>query len=1146
MIKKIILTLFILSLLIVTGLGGALYFLIVVDPGDEIKLDNIRKILGRESTVFYSDGVTKLGVFFDTAHRQYVKFDEIPENFVNALVASEDDRFFEHFGFDIIGITRAMIKNIQAGRVVQGGSTLTQQTAKNLFKRSERSYEAKLKELLYALRLEYHYSKEQIFEFYANQFYVSGNGHGLGVAARYYFDKKPEDLTLIECSFIAGSVKRPNYYNPFRNKSETGAELAKNRAKGRLEYVLRQMRQLAMIDSFTYNGALESEIEFKNGKVGFALDHSMELVRDAVSSDAVSKALEEYDITNIATSGIKIVTTIKKGLQEQTLSSLRAELSRLDVRLRGYERSEVQSEYSSLTYTGDSTLEQGAFLFGKITSKEKSGKEIEIKVDLEKRLGEGVIDAAGVKKLITARTRYLKNRWSEAETKDEKLFLEQLEVGDRVWVSVATVATTDKPVKLVLEKYPQLQGAGLVVQDGQILALAGGTENRFFNRAIQARRTMGSAFKPLVYTAALQLGWNSGDLLKNTRELFVYHDKPYFPRPDHKSPHAWVSMSWAGVHSENVASVWLLSKLCEKMTPLQFQEVAEKMGMTPKVVDGDKEPYRSYQRRIRDKFGIKVNKEVLRETAFHLAVKNLESDFIFDSMVEDYTRIKELHYGRNFEKYQEALEGDLKKKKKPVKKHIVKEYEVRKKILSLSYLGFKRLRKELTEYRQQLSFETDRWDQLGQIKSRSTMTAPGYDEEKGSGALFYRPLSNTFYFLSPDNKRVGVQLVTKSQLNQYLNRFTAAEEARFWKTIMFDGDISVEVFDRVGDQVEKELEKLVTKLPYDFEVLRHVSDFRTSVGLAYLVEFGQKLGIKSSLEAVLSFPLGSNVVTLFEAARMYEGLVKGKITSFRGEVPGDWEGNVEQQFNEDYSIEEGNDSLAILSRIEAEDGEILFQPYPQVTTVVDEKTTMAVGSILENIVKFGTGRYADKHIKFGGNGGSRGKEIEDLNISVPVLGKTGTANNYTNASFLGFIPEVGSDGVSMTLDNGYAIGVYVGFDDNKQMRKGSSRISGAAGALPTWTMIANALQVEEGYAKRLDPVDLSFYGLGIFRNNFGQKNLAVDVNMGGVFLEPAVSVSPTERKKPSIVTFSEVTNKGRIISKRFYRPFWKINGQADQ
>ena len=185
MIKKFFLFLIFLSFVCITAAGFgayALYYLIVLHPGPEIEARNIQAILGQESPVFYNDNTTKLGVFFDEAHRQYVKFADIPHDFVNALVAAEDNQFFTHFGFDILGIGRAMLKNIEAGRIVQGGSTLTQQTAKNLFKRSERSFKAKLKELLFALRLEYHYSKEEIFEFYANQFYVSGNGHALGTS----------------------------------------------------------------------------------------------------------------------------------------------------------------------------------------------------------------------------------------------------------------------------------------------------------------------------------------------------------------------------------------------------------------------------------------------------------------------------------------------------------------------------------------------------------------------------------------------------------------------------------------------------------------------------------------------------------------------------------------------------------------------------------------------------------------------------------------------------------------------------------------------------------------------------------------------------------------------------------------------------
>ncbi|MBE0582569.1 MAG: transglycosylase domain-containing protein, partial [Desulfofustis sp.] len=323
MIKKTFLTLVVFLLLAALSGAGALFWLIAVEPGEEISIDHIRKILGRESPVLYRDGVTPLGVFFADAHRRYIEYREIPDTFVDALVAAEDNRFFSHFGFDIVGISRAAIKNIQAGRIVQGGSTLTQQTAKNLFKREERSFQAKFKELLYAFRLEYHYSKEQILEFYVNQFYVSGNGLGLGVAARYYFDKEPGDLTLVESAFIAGSVKRPNSYNPFIKKTKEEAAQAEERALARMRYVVGKMRELGMISDAEFRHASAGPIPFNNGTVGFPLDYVMGMVTDAVASERVVAALAAHGIDNIATSGVRIVTTVDRDFQRSSLSALR-------------------------------------------------------------------------------------------------------------------------------------------------------------------------------------------------------------------------------------------------------------------------------------------------------------------------------------------------------------------------------------------------------------------------------------------------------------------------------------------------------------------------------------------------------------------------------------------------------------------------------------------------------------------------------------------------------------------------------------------------------------------------------------------------------------------------------------------------------
>ena len=226
--------------------------------------------------VFSRDGKL-LGVFGEK-RRIPVAVDEMPDCLKQAFIAGEDARFYEHFGLDYQGISRAVWSLATTGEKTIGGSTITQQTAKNLFKRKSRSYDAKLNEMLYALRLEYRFSKEQILEFYCNQFYVSGNGHGLGVAARYYFDKEPGELTLLEAAFIDGSVKQPNYYNPFIKKDKESILKARLRAEKRAEYVLGNKLKLGMISQGEYDIAANEEIMFNRGKTNADLFPELETI----------------------------------------------------------------------------------------------------------------------------------------------------------------------------------------------------------------------------------------------------------------------------------------------------------------------------------------------------------------------------------------------------------------------------------------------------------------------------------------------------------------------------------------------------------------------------------------------------------------------------------------------------------------------------------------------------------------------------------------------------------------------------------------------------------------------------------------------------------------------------------------------------
>jgi len=627
---------------------------------------------------------------------------------------------------------------------------------------------------------------------------------------------------------------------------------------------------------------------------------------------------------------------------------------------------------------------------------------------------------------------------------------------------------------------------------------------------------MGSAFKPLVYGAALQLGWNSADNLNNSRNVFVYHGQPYFPRPDHISPYKWVSMSWAGVHSENLASVWLLSHLCDQLNLQQLSEVADYVGLGPKKIDGKNEPYRNYRARIRDHYGILITRDVLRATAYRQAVENLETDFIFDGMIKEYEILKALPYGLDYDVFSEDIDNTLEQQSKKLSDGEISELVLRKKLLANYYLKLESLRKDLANYR-------------SLIEPGAGFGGMDSVDYAGSASLYQDRLSGEIHFVDRLDVTDDLARVDPIKLRNHLAVLDDNEKSRLWQNVKLDGGLTVAAFDKVAEQVAYEYKKLSDALPYSIEVLSQVEDFRITVGLYYIIRLAEQLGIKSDLDPVLSFPLGSNVVTLLEATRMYEGLVSGQVTTF---------GDSDQ--------EESNDSMAILDRIESAEGEILFQPKSNRKRVFDEKSSIEIGNILENVIKFGTGRGAAKEVRFRNDGLGGAAKLSDLNLSVPLLGKTGTANRYTNASFFGYLPGVAENGLAMNLSDGYAIGVYVGFDDNTAMRRNSSHISGAVGALPTWCGIANDLLLEQHYASRLDPVDLSFYGLGIQRSDLGQVNVGVDPQKGGRVIEPVVQVHEMNRSQPSILTFGKKTDAGRFVPERNFRPFWITAGEGAQ
>ncbi len=1116
----------VISLVFSVLLGSGLYYLIVVQPGPEIEESYIESILGRESLVLCRDGKEKIGVLFQDTHRQYLPYHQIPKNFVNAIVAAEDNQFFEHFGIDIKGISRAMIANVKAGRVVQGGSTITQQTAKNIFKRESRTYRAKLKELLFALRLEYHYSKEKILEFYSNQFFVSGNGHGLGVAARYYFDKNVKELTLIEHAFIAGSVKRPNYYNPFTKKSESGSLKAVQRAEKRTGYVLGRMLEEGFIEQEIYEQAKRGKIEFRRGKMSYALNTIIDLVKDGLISPVITESLEQHGISNVSTSGVRIITSIDHELQQKSLYALRRNLSRLDVRLRGYERQSVQQEYAALEYRGDDEVKPRAFLFGtisKLVTDDPAGLRVE--VQFKKNKVSGVVDRKGLTRLLTARARWSKQRWSEADEYDLFSLLNQLQEGDSIYTSVRAVDEQGR-VLLDLERFPKLQGAALVMQQGMIQAMVGGAENRYFNRAINSKRVMGSVLKPFLFAAALQLGWNSTDLLNNRRNVFVFQGLPYFPRPDHISPYDEVSMSWAGVHSENVAAVWLLCHLLDNLTPPRLRELASHLDMAPRTDGVNTESYAHFRQRIRDSYGIVVNNEALEQAAFDQAVLSLKADFFFDGLVQEYNELKQLPYGTGFKKFSEDISLELADEELALTRSTRerKELELRERILQKNYLSLVSVYESLIKAKKTVE----------QIILRKQELFSFFQDE-GPGISFdgifkenIQTKKIVYSLLEPDFGRY--RLVSKAELLARLEKMSASQQLEFWESVLLEGHISVYIMEQIQIQKKLELDRLAAKAPYTEEVLGTVSDYRIMLGLQYLRQLGNESGISSSLKPVLSFPLGSNVISLLDSVRMYETLITGKRYGF---------GHLEKE-QDDFDDEEPGEGLAIIERIESPEGEVIYSAKTEGGTVFDMKTRLSLSNILQNIVKYGTGRYAKKTVRLSSTISEKQKRLKSLDQPVPLLGKTGTANNFTNASFLGMAPGLGKNNESfLYLEDGSTIGVYVGFDDNSPMAHNTTHITGSVGALPAWSSVAQGFYDSTHSGDRIDDVDMSFNGLTLQYPRAGQVFAAVDPKKGGHVL-PSQSVISRHKalSTPSVLTFGRLGAEGVFEAERYFQPFW--------
>ncbi len=988
------------------------YHQVSSDVSAGIERGAINNIIFSESPVYYDDGENVIGVFFEKTHRKYIQYKDIPSFFIKAIIASEDRNFFNHNGFDMKAILRAFIANIKAGKTVQGGSTITQQTAKNIFKRQKRSYRAKLKELIQALLLENKYTKKEILEMYVNQFFVTGFGSGLRIAAQYFFDKKAEELDLVESAFIAGLVKGPNRYNPFTKKTEAEKKEVMRLAKLRKDYVLSNMWMLKFITKDQYLKAKNREVPFKEGAVTYRLNVILDYIREQLESDFFRAILQEEGLDNIATSGIKIYTSVNKEVQEGAMRSIRRHLPLLDTKLSGYNRDLLQDNYRELA--GESLKKPKTDLpfLCRITNVNDDKLNPYLMVAWDN--GGGIVDYEGLKPVGEAWLKGKLGEWALFDKTHISAFLKNFHAGDLAPVQLLETGENSSRARLMLSRIPELEGGIIVLSRGMIKAMVGGFFDRFFNRAVDAKRQLGSIFKPLVYTSALQLKWNSLDPLINMRDLFRFENTIYLPKPDHKPKSNKVSMAWAGAKSENLATVWLLYHLTDRLNMSEFHQVLELVGLDRK----NDESYGKYAKRIRDKHGVVVDREALMEAAFEESKKEIEPDLIFSGHEHALDTLKRLHFSIDTKELNLKNPDEYQIYRLSFQRLRSLNFEMKRK--------FKKVKKLSNQYREKKDPDVR--------ENLSRALRYFYVEEKGTNG------PRVVYTVSQYKGNLPhLQPITPEWLSHRLEWITEEET---W----IDGLITSKFIDLVQLNMKKNYKRLLTYKRYDMEVLFKIRDFRTLVNLAYVVRLSENLGISTKLDPVLSFPLGANSISITEAALAYHAILTGNNYPFRNRT-----------------------TVPILPKIVDREGEIIWEYRPQPKKILSNRITGQISETLRLAMQKGTGQKAKDSVQL-----SMEIDNENLNIPIPSFGKTGTANRFTNSSFVGLIPGPKGDSGHLDIQEGYVIASYVGYDDNRPMKGQFITIYGASGALPLWVDTANAIANSQDFKKNMQIADLAF------------------------------------------------------------------------
>lgn len=1059
-LHKILFRLFLGFSALFLGLGVFVLLKIFVLEDSALKKSTILAKINRETTIMCEDETSSLGSFFDSDHMQYTDIDQVPKVVQNAVVAAEDKNFYKHFGVDILAVMSAFVEGVMQGGFRRGGSTLTQQTVKNIIGSWERSFVRKFREMIAAVKLEQIYSKDQILEFYLNQFHVAGNGQGIVIAARYYFNKSVEELGLVEAAFIAGSVKGPSKYNPFIKYTQEKRDLAIKNASARKNYVLTRMLDQGMITKEDFDGAFKEKIPFNRGKFRSRQVAIADMIRSDLNRPEILASLGIDNINELAKLGLTVFTTINCDLQKSAQHKMQRNLARLETILKGFAIEKPES-FKKLRH-----IDPNQYYFAKV-KEIVAGKQPSIKLDLGYPQAELSYDALKLYAL-----------WLDlADGKGFKYhinsMLKKIKVGDVLYIEVMDYDSEKNLANVELRKYPVINGGFMALDKGRVRSVVTGFDTLGYNRALQAKRSPGSVFKLVTYLAGLQLGWNVLDRIENQRQVFNYQGQFYYPRTDHASPYSEVSMIWAGVLSENIASVYLGAHLLDKLSYQQFKQLLNFLDLAPKTGESTG----GYQYRVSKKVGAANDMQGVLEHQLSKALKTIEADLVFSGNSQLYESIRKIWWGRGYRQELRNLYQNVEKVKPEseidTRVEFIKNNLVRYRLQAKQFAEdwtFIKSRLE-ADGPQKLMAGRDTWKVIKRFRAMS-----GGQDRPALG-----------YFYDPDEERFGSKVSTRQRVaGRFLNILdlqTIWGSSGFFTTsgidqnsVLLEGILSVSHLSKLEQSILNYAKDVKQKSDaYGMVRFFENKDFRIALGLYYLKYLAKAMGVTSPMEAVLSFPLGSNVVSLAEVSKIYQTFTDGKTYRFYKHGPAN--------------------QITFLKRIDDREGNVLYEPKEVKTQLVHQEYVDQTKEILRRIVTHGTGRRARGELFFTVDSGS-GRQ---RNIRVPSFGKTGTTNDFTTSYFAGFVPYPVKANAPLDPSNSYVLAAYVGYDMNETMRNGRIRVYGGTGALPLWTDVAKDLLKVDEYKKYLTAYPAATNsGEWPLKFRSGTSSINVDLPRGGI------------------------------------------------